>query len=168
MSLFLIITLFSYLLLLPRRRNCNFALKGRQCHQMNIFWRSKHFIQYLLSACLRWRFSRFSKSFFSLLYTIITFLFASLKLLTNAYWNTPQSYLVCDWSMFSCADLSRINFSHGASGMILQDHRRLTRLFLVFSKNLLLFSLKKININVYVHLSSFIPSIYHTTQMSFL
>jgi len=41
--------------------------------------------------------------------TIINFLFASLKLLTyfeNAYWNPPQNSLLCDWSMFSSADLS--------------------------------------------------------------
>ncbi len=42
-------------------------------------------------------------------YTIINFLFASFKLLTdfeNAYWNPPQNFLLCDWSMFSSADLS--------------------------------------------------------------
>ncbi len=36
-------------------------------------------------------------------------LFASLKLLNNfenAYWNPPQNFLFCDWSMFSNADLS--------------------------------------------------------------
>ncbi len=41
--------------------------------------------------------------------TIINFLFASLKLLTNfenAYWNPPQNSLLCDWSMFSTAYLS--------------------------------------------------------------
>ncbi len=26
--------------------------------------------------------------------------------LENAYWNPPQNYLLCDWSMFSSADLS--------------------------------------------------------------
>jgi hypothetical protein len=55
----------------------------------------------------RW-FSRSFKSF-SLPYTIINFLFAFLKLLTNfenAYYNSPQTSLVCDWSMFSSADLS--------------------------------------------------------------
>ncbi len=37
------------------------------------------------------------------------FLFASLKLLPNfenAYGNPPQNFLLCDWSMFSSADLS--------------------------------------------------------------
>ena len=46
---------------------------------------------------------------FSLSYTIINFLFASLKLLTNfenAYWNPHQNSLLCDWLMFSSADLS--------------------------------------------------------------
>ncbi len=44
----------------------------------------------------------------SLPYTIIKFLFSSLKLLTNfenAYWNPPQNFFLCDWSMFSSADL---------------------------------------------------------------
>ncbi len=54
-------------------------LKG-QSHKMDIFWRSIHFNQYFL--CMRWWFSRSFKSF-SLPYTNINFLFASLKLLTN-------------------------------------------------------------------------------------
>ncbi len=80
-----------------------FMLKG-QCHEMD--WRSKHFNQYFL--CMRWWFLRSYKSF-PLPYTIINFLFASLKLLTNfenAYWNHPQNSLLCDWSMFSSADHS--------------------------------------------------------------
>ncbi len=70
------------------------------------FWRFKHFNQYFLS--MRWWFLRSFKSF-SLPYTIINFLFASLKILTNfenAYCNPPQNFLLCDWSMFSSADLS--------------------------------------------------------------
>ena len=54
-------------------------------------------------------FRAFQKLLTSVLYTIITFLFASLKLLNkfeNANWNPPQSSLLCDWSMFSSADLS--------------------------------------------------------------
>jgi hypothetical protein len=96
------------------------------------FWRSKHFNQYFL--CIRWWFSRSFKSF-SLPYPIINFVFASLKLLTNfenACWNPPQYSLLCDWSMFSSTDLSlaevkcaRNNLSQAASGMILQNHRRL-------------------------------------------
>ncbi len=45
---------------------------------------------------------------FSLPYTMINFLFASLKLLTNfenSSWNPPRNSFFCDWSMFSCADL---------------------------------------------------------------
>ncbi len=75
-----------------------FNLNG-QCQEMDIFWRSKHFDQYFL--CIRWWFSRSFKSF-SLSYTIINFLFASLKLLTyfeNAYWNPPQNFLLCGWSV---------------------------------------------------------------------
>ncbi len=80
-------------------------LKG-QCHEMDIFWRSKPFYQYFL--CTRRWFPR-SFKIFSLQCTIINFLFASLKLLTNienADWNPPQNYLLCDWLMFSSADLS--------------------------------------------------------------
>jgi hypothetical protein len=61
--------------------------------------------------------------------TIINFLFASLKLhnnFENAYWNPPQNYLLCDWLMFSTADLSlsagkiaRINLSLAAPSMTL-------------------------------------------------
>ncbi len=62
--------------------------------------------QYYL--CILWWFSRSFKSS-SLSFTIINLLFASLKLLTNfenAYWNPPQNSLLCDWLMFSSADLS--------------------------------------------------------------
>jgi hypothetical protein len=53
----------------------------------------------------------FSRSFnsFSLPYTIIKFLFASLKLFTSflhAYWNPPQNFLLCDSPMSSSANLS--------------------------------------------------------------
>jgi hypothetical protein len=73
---------------------------------MDIFWVSKHFNQYFMS--MQWWSSRFFKSF-SLPYIIVNFLIASLKVLTNvenAYWNPPQNSLLCDWSMFSTADLS--------------------------------------------------------------
>ncbi len=49
--------------------------------------------------------------FKKLLTTIINVLFASLELRTNfenAYWNPPQITLLCDWWMFSSADLSLI------------------------------------------------------------
>ncbi len=83
---------------------------------------------------MRWWFSMSFKSIL-LPYTIINFLFASLKLLTNfenVYWNPPQNFLLCDWSMFSSADLllvsgkcTGINLSRAASGMIVQNHRLL-------------------------------------------
>jgi hypothetical protein len=53
-----------------------------------------------------------SKAFHNFLWCMYNLLFASLKLLTNlilyviAYWNAPQNSLLCDWSMFSSADLS--------------------------------------------------------------
>ncbi len=78
------------------------SLKG-QCHEMYIFWRSKHF-NYAVSAV---GFEDFKS--FPLPYTIINFYFDSFKVLTNfenAYWNPPQNSLLCDWSMFSSADLS--------------------------------------------------------------
>ncbi len=73
-----------------------------------IFWRSKHFNQYLL--WMRWWFSRSFKSF-SLPFTTFNFfiLFSSLQLhinLENAYWNPPQDSLLCDWSLLSSAELS--------------------------------------------------------------
>jgi hypothetical protein len=46
---------------------------------------------------------------FSLLYTIINFLFTSLKLLKhfeNAFCNPPQNFLPGVWSVFSSSDLS--------------------------------------------------------------
>ncbi len=92
----------------PYRRNAQiqslnskykaYKLQG-QCHEIDIFWRSKHFNQYIL--CMRWWFSRsFQKLFTNLYY---------LKLLSdveNAYWNPLQNSLLYDWSMFSIADLS--------------------------------------------------------------
>ncbi len=105
----------------------------RQCHEIFIL-KPKHFNQNFLF--MRWWFSRsFNSS--SLPFTVINLLFASLKLLTNfenAYWNPPQDSLLCDWSMFSSAELSvyrmqgkcaRINLSQAASGMTLQHHKRL-------------------------------------------
>jgi hypothetical protein len=78
----------------------------------------------------------------SLPYTNINFIYASLKLLTsfkNAYCNPLQSSL-CDWLIFCIADLSlaaekkcgRITLSQAASGMMLQNHSRLSvRIFSV-------------------------------------
>jgi hypothetical protein len=64
-----------------------------------------------------------------------------LKLLTSfedAYWNTPQNSFLCDWTLFSGADLSlaagkmhKNNLSQAASGMILHNHRRLHGFFSV-------------------------------------
>ncbi len=62
------------------------------------FWRSKQINQYFLY--MRWWFFKVLQNF-----SIINFLFASLKLLTsfeNAYWNSP----LFDLLMFSSADLS--------------------------------------------------------------
>ena len=72
---------------------------------------------------------------FSPPYTIINF-FASLTLLsnfTNEYWYPTQNSRLCDWPMFSSAVLSlaagkkcaRFNLSQAASGIVLQNHRRL-------------------------------------------
>ncbi len=96
------------------------------------FLQSKHFNQYFL--CMHWWFLRSLESF-SLTYKIINFEFAFLKLLTNfenAYWNPPQNSLLCDgwcslvtashWLQRKCA---RTNLSQAASGMILQNNRRL-------------------------------------------
>ncbi len=61
---------------------------------MDIFWRSKHFDQYLLSVYALVVFKVFQKLF--TIYTIINFLFASSKLLTNfekAQLNPPQNSL---------------------------------------------------------------------------
>ncbi len=126
-------------------------LKG-QCHEMDIFWRSKHFIQYLLFACLRWRFSRFFKSFFSLLYTIITFLFASLKLLTNAYLLRVTLSVIGRCSLVP--NSQELTFHMGLPVWFYRITGDLRDFFLVFSKNLLHFSFNKININV---LSTFLP-----------
>ncbi len=80
------------------------TLKG-QCREMDIFWKFKHFNQFLL--CMRWWFLRSFKGF-SLLYTIINIIFVFLKLLINfenAYWNPPQNSLLCDWSILQCRPL---------------------------------------------------------------
>ncbi len=77
-------------------------------------------------------FQGLSKAFSSSIHNI-NFFFSSLKLLTNfenAYWNPPKNSLFCDWSIFCSAGLSLvagkiINLSYAASGMILQNHRRL-------------------------------------------
>ncbi len=68
------------------------------------FWKFKYYSQHFL--CMRWWFSSSSK-IFSLPYTIIRFLFVSLKLLTNfenAYWNPSQNFLLCDRSTFPGVD----------------------------------------------------------------
>jgi hypothetical protein len=53
-------------------------------------------------------FKVFQKLFTTVPYTIIYFLFASLKLLSNlkCLLNPPQISFLCDWSMISSADLS--------------------------------------------------------------
>jgi hypothetical protein len=93
----------------------------------NYFLRSKHFND---------GFQCLSKSF-SLLYTIINFLFASLKLLTNfenaiseTLLRIPFSVIgryssmsASHWLQDKCA---RINLSQATSGKILLNHRRLS------------------------------------------
>jgi hypothetical protein len=57
------------------------------------------------------------------------FLIASLKLITNfenTYSNPPQNSLLCDWSIFSNAELS---LAAGESKQELACHRRLSVLF---------------------------------------
>jgi hypothetical protein len=83
------------------------SLKG-QCHEMDIFfWRSKHYNQYFL--CMCWWFEVFQKVF-TILYSFKLFLFFLWNYLhtnfENAYLNPYQNSLLCDWSMFSNADLS--------------------------------------------------------------
>ncbi len=54
-------------------------------------------------------FKAFQKLFSLLPYTIVNFLFASLKLVTNfenVYLNSLRIFLLCDWSIFSSDDLS--------------------------------------------------------------
>ncbi len=73
---------------------------------MNIFVNVLTFYQYFL--CMGWWFSRYFKRF-SMPYTNIYFLFASLKLHSNsvnANWNHPQNSFLCDWSMFFRVDHS--------------------------------------------------------------
>jgi hypothetical protein len=80
------------------------ALKG-QCHYWYFFKAETFYSALSVYALMVWR----SFKSFSLLYTIINFLFGSLKLLTNfenAYWNRLPNSILCDWSMFSSADLS--------------------------------------------------------------
>jgi hypothetical protein len=106
-------------------------LKG-QCHEMDIFFKFKHFNQYFL--CMRCWFSRSFKSF-SLPYTIINFLFPSLKLLTYFKMLTGTLLIIAFSVIGQCSPVStphwmqekcaRINLSLAASGMILQNQRRL-------------------------------------------
>jgi hypothetical protein len=75
----------------------------------------------------------FSRSFkgFLLTYTIINFLFASLKLLINFENVHLLSSVISRYSLVPTSQLlqekcARISLSQAASGMILQNHRRLT------------------------------------------
>ncbi len=107
------------------------GFRALSCHEMNIL----NILMSTFCVCANGFLSRSFKCF-SLLYTIINFLFASLKLLItfeNAYCNPPQNFSVigrCSlvwtshWLQENCA---RINLSQAASGMILQNYRQLPR-----------------------------------------
>ncbi len=100
-----------------------------------------------------------SKAFHYLI-ELLTF-FASLKLFINfenAYWNPSQNTLLCDWPMTSieCRPIyhwlqgkySRINLSQAASGLILQNCRRLpVSIFIVKIANL--GSLKRVTVSIF-------------------
>ncbi len=103
-----------------------------QCHEMDIFWRSKHFNQYFLR--MRWWFPRSFKTFH---YPIQLLNFSLclwnhwliLKMLTGTLPRIPFFVIVrcplvltSHWLQGKCA---RINLSQAVSGVILQNHRRL-------------------------------------------
>ncbi len=107
-----------------------FLLKGTVSQEEHFFWRSEHFNQNFL--CMRWLFLRCFRRF-SLPYTMINFICASLRLLTNYETETllriffsligrcslvPTSH----WLQEKC---TRIHLSLAAFGMILHNHRRL-------------------------------------------
>jgi hypothetical protein len=88
---------------------------------MNIFLRSKHCNEFFSVHALM-AFKVFQK----LGYTIINFLFVSLKSPTNfenAYRNPPQNSFLCDWSKFSSSDFSLAAGRDNA--LELTCHRRL-------------------------------------------
>ncbi len=76
-------------------------IKSRLIFTRYFFWRSKHLNQYFL--CRHWLFSRSFKSF-SVSYTSINFLFASLKLLTETLLRFPFS-VIGQYSIFYCQPL---------------------------------------------------------------
>ncbi len=75
------------------------------CHEIDIFWRSKHFNQCFL--CMRWWFSRSFKSF-SLTYTITFYLLLGNYLINfeKCLLKPSSNSLLCDWLTFSSANLS--------------------------------------------------------------
>ncbi len=82
-----------------------------QCHEMDIFFiKFKHFNQYFL--CLRWWFSRSFKSF-SPSYTIINFLFASLKLLPNFEMLTATLLIIAFSVIGGCSPVSTPHWLQG-------------------------------------------------------
>ncbi len=105
--------------------------------EMDIFWRSYHFNQYRQHfLCMRWWFSR---SYKSLTYTIINFLFSFLKLLLilkmlpEALLKIPLSVIgqcslvpTSHWLQGKCVRIYLSKAASGkASGMNLQNQRRL-------------------------------------------
>jgi hypothetical protein len=83
-----------------------FSYLNGQCHEMDICVKS---INNLFSTSVyALMVSKLFKSF-SRPYTIINFIFASLKLLINfenAYRNPLHNFLLCDWPMFYSVDAS--------------------------------------------------------------
>ncbi len=126
-------------------------LKG-QCHEMYIFVEGLNILISTFCVCAD-GFQGLSKA---LHYSIqlLTFNFLLWKYFSefeNAYWNPPQNSLLCDWSVFSSADLSmaaekmrRIILSQAVSGMILQNHRLLPICIFIVQIALNLGSLKRV------------------------
>jgi hypothetical protein len=102
-----------------------------QSHEMDIFWKFRHFNS-TFCVCTDGFQGLFSS--FSHPYTIVSFSFASLKLLTNsenAYWNPPQNSLLYDWPTphWLQGKCARINLSQAASFMNCQCQNHRFRVF---------------------------------------
>jgi hypothetical protein len=88
-----------------------------------LFWRFKHLNLYFL--CMRWWFSRFFKSF-SPPYTIINFLFASLKLLTYCILKIlTETLLRIPFSAIGWCSLVQTSLCRREKSQELTIHRRL-------------------------------------------
>jgi hypothetical protein len=81
-------------------------LKG-QCHEMD-FFEGLNILISAFCACTD-GFQGLSKAFTTLYnYYIFICFFETLTNFENAYLNSPQNSLLCDWSMFSNADHSLV------------------------------------------------------------